>query len=198
MNDIQIFNKIIPQGYANQIEDDVLAMKFPWYYIKDVTNKNYGSNSGLTHLAYNYGNEPSDWFPFIMPIVYSIAEAAGHELEQLLRIRVGCLPQTHEIGYEYNTPHLDFTMPHYTACYYVNDSDGDTVVFDQTAYDMTTTNICEDTLLEYVQCTNFTVAQRSTPKKGRLCIFDGLRFHASTKPKENDRRIVLTVNYIAR
>ena len=141
MTDIQIFDKIIPQGYADQIEDDVLAMKFPWYYIKDVTNKDYGSNSGLTHLAYNYGNEPSEWFPFIMPIVYSIAEAAGHELAQLLRIRVGCLPQTHEVGYNYNTPHLDFTMPHYTACYYVNDSDGDTVMFDQLATEIDTTNI---------------------------------------------------------
>jgi hypothetical protein len=198
MNDIQIIDKIIPQGYADQIEEDVTALKFPWYYIKDVTNKNYGSNSGLTHLAYNYGNEPSEWLPFIMPIVYSIAEATTHTIDQLLRIRVGCLQQTHEIGYEYNTPHLDFTMPHYTACYYVNDSDGDTVVFDQTAKDMNVANITEDALYEYVANTNFTVAHRSSPKKGRLCVFNGLRFHSSTKPKEHDRRIVITVNYIAR
>lgn len=197
-SDIQIFDKVIPQGYADQIEADVMAMKFPWYYINDVTNRNYGSNSGLTHLAYNYGSEPSDWFPFIMPIVYSIAEAAGHTLEQLLRIRVGCLPQTHETGYEYNSPHLDFQMPHYTACYYVNDSDGDTVLFDQTAADMNVTELSEHNLIEYVQHTNFTVAQRSAPVKGRLCVFDGMRFHSSTKPKQHDRRIVLTVNYIAR
>jgi len=198
MSDIQIIDKVIPQGYADQIEEDVLAIKFPWYYINDVTNKNYGNNSGLTHLAFNFGNEPSEWFPFIMPIVYSITESAGHTLDQLLRIRVGCLSQTHELNYDYNTPHLDFTMPHYTACYYVNDSDGDTVLFNQTLQDMNTTNITEDALYEYVAKTNFTIAQRANPVKGRLCVFDGLRFHASTKPKQHDRRIVITVNYIAR
>lgn len=195
MSDIQIFDKIIPQGYADQIEADVMAMKFPWYYIKDVTNHDYGNNSGLTHLAFNYGSEPSDWFPFIMPLVYNITEAAGHNIDQLLRIRVGCLPQTRETGYDYNTPHLDFTFPHYTACYYVNNSDGDTVLFDQTAADIGTANICEDTLLEYVKKTNFTISQRSTPMKGRMCVFDGMRFHSSTKPRQTDRRIVITVNY---
>lgn len=197
MTNIQCFDKIIPQGYADQIEADIMAMKFPWYYIKDVTNKNYGSNSGLTHLAFNFGNEPSDWFPFIMPLVYSITEAAGHTLEKLLRIRVGCLTQTHDTSYMHNTPHLDFTMPHYTACYYVNDSDGDTIVFDQTMQDMNTTDITEDALYDYVAKTNFTIAKQATPKKGSLCVFDGLHFHASTKPKQHDRRIVITINYIA-
>ena len=193
-NDIKIFDKIIPTGYANQIEADLTRTGFPWFYIDDITNENYGNNSGLVHAAYDYGKQPSDWFPFIKPLTYAIEEANEKPIIELLRIRVGFLTRT-EIA-QYNTPHVDFTMGHYTACYYVNDSDGDTVVFDQQLAGVNSTNITEQVLKEYVEQTTFTVAQQCTPKKGRVCIFDGTRFHASTKPKQHDRRLVITVNYV--
>lgn len=191
-----VIDKVIPQGYADQIEADVTRTQFPWYYIHDVTNKSYGSNSGFVHIASDFGKEPSDWFPFIKPIVYSIEEAAGHRIHQLLRIRVGLLTKTTEAEYDYNTPHVDFLMPHVTACYYVNDSDGDTVLFDQTLQDMNTHERSDTTVLDYVKRTEFTVAERCSPQKGRLFLFDGQQFHASSKPKLNDRRIVITINYI--
>lgn len=194
MSDIKIFDKIIPQGYADQIEADIVRTGFPWFYIDDVTNVNYGNNSGFVHAAYDYGREPSEWYPFIKPIVYAIAEANEQPMNQLLRIRVGFLTPN-EIA-EYNTPHVDFTMGHYTACYYISDSDGDTVVFDQRLADVGSTNLTEQVLKDYVEQTTFTVAGRATPKKGRVCIFDGTRFHASSKPKHHDRRLVITVNYI--
>jgi len=136
MNDIRIVDKIIPQGYADAIESDVLRTGFPWYFIDDVTNPNYGSNSGLVHPAFDFGKEPTNWFPFIKPMVYAIEESTGQKFNDLLRIRVGCLTPTNETGYEYNTPHVDFTMDHWTACYYVNDTDGDTVIFDQKLADI--------------------------------------------------------------
>jgi hypothetical protein len=196
MDDVKIFDKIIPAGYADQIEADLMRTQFPWYYINDVTNKSYGNNSGLTHLAYDTGKPPTEWFPFIRPMVYGIEEAAGHKVQQLLRVRVGFLYPTpnHKV---YNTPHVDFTIPHYTACYYACDSDGDTVLFDKKLTDMPSTNYTEDAMQQYVSETDFEVVESCTPKKGRLCLFDGLRFHSSTKPQHHDRRFVITVNYIA-
>lgn len=196
MDDIQIFDKIIPQGYADQIEDDLQRTQFPWYYINDVTNKGYGNNSGLVHLAYDLGKQPTDWFPFIKPLVYSINEAGGHTIQQLLRIRVGFLYPGVDHK-EYNTPHVDFCMNHYTACYYVSDSDGDTVLFDKKLSDMPVTEYTEDTMHDYITNTKLDVVARCTPQKGRVCIFDGLRFHSSTKPQTHERRLVITVNYIA-
>lgn len=189
-----ILDKIVPQGYADQIEQDIMRREFPWYYINDVTNPDYGNNSGFTHLAYDYGATPSEWYPFIKPMIYSIVEAQGIPLIELFRIRVGLLPTSDEPEQDYNTPHVDFLWPHYTACYYVNDSDGDTIVFNETV-DPLRRNLNEKTLTEYVANTNFTVETRSSPKKGRVCIFDGGKFHASTKPKDHSRRIVITFNY---
>jgi len=192
----QIFDKIIPQGYADQIEQDLKRVQFPWHYIDDVTNKAYGSNSGFVHMATDFGSEPSEWYPFIKPLVYSIEEATGQRIEQLLRIRVGLLTMTPDPNSDFNTPHVDFLIPHKTACYYVNDCDGDTVIFNQTVADAAIDNLTEQAVLDYVAKTNFTIETRSSPKKGRLCVFDGLQFHASSKPKQHDRRMVITVNYV--
>lgn len=195
MDNTRIFNKVIPQGYADQIEQDLMRRQFPWYYINDVTSDAYGNNSGFSHVAYDLGVQPSEWYPFLMPLVYAIEEAAGHKITQLLRIRVGMLLKTDEPEYDYNTPHLDFLMPHYTACYYVNDSDGDTILFNQGRSDIEGEELTENTVINYVKDTDFTIEQRCTPKKGQVCLFDGMRFHSSSKPKETSRRIVITVNY---
>lgn len=191
---MQIFDKIIPQGYADQIEADLQRTAFTWHYINDVTNRNYGSNSGFVHIAHDLGAEPSYWLPFIKPITYSIEEAMGHRIEKLLRIRVGLLTKTAELGC--NTPHVDFLFPHVTACYYVNDSDGETVEFDQHVSNIGGHELNESVIQHYVKSTEFTTANQCSPRKGRLCAFDGLKFHASTKPKTHDTRMVITINYI--
>ena len=196
MRDIQVFDKVIPHGYADAIEEDLRRISFPWFYINNVTNNHYSNNAGLTHLVYDLGKDPTEWYPFIKPLVFSIVEAAGHKLVDLLRIRVGFLTPTTEATHQHNAPHVDFLMPHYTACYYVSDSDGDTILFDQTITDMKTNELSESTMLDYVSRTEFTVASKITPKKGSVCVFDGRRFHASTKPKLHDRRLVITINYI--
>lgn len=195
-NDVLTIDKIIPKGYEDAIEVDLMSSRFPWNYVNDVTNENYGNNSGLAHVVYDMGTQPSEWFPFIKPLVYAIEEASGIKMEKLLRIRIGSLQKTIESNYEYNTPHLDYLMPHYTACYYVNDSDGDTLIFDKTIDNLNPLNLNESAVIEYGKTAEFNIVERCSPKKGRLCIFDGRRFHSSTKPKVHDRRLVIAVSYI--
>lgn len=200
MNDIKRIDNLLPQGYANQIEEDLTRYGFPWYYVNDVTyvgkQDGYGDNCGFVHVAYDYGvSQPSDWFPFIKPIVYSIEEATETKIDQLLRIRVGFLLNSQQISNDFNTPHVDFLFPHLTACYYVNDSDGDTVLFNNTLENVGE-NIDDTSVMNYVSSTDFNIVSRSTPKKNSLCLFNGLRFHASSKPVAHDKRFVITVNYV--
>jgi len=197
MKEVIIFDDLLPQGYADQLEADLMSMPFPWHYIDDVTNQSYGSNSGFAHLAFDLGKQPTEWYQFLKPIVYHIEEVQGKRMLELLRIRVGLLMPTTEADYSHNTPHVDFTFPHYTACYYVTDSDGDTVVFDQALTDAKLDNVTEQGIVDYVKGTEFTVLGRASPKKNSVCIFDGLKFHASTKPKHHSRRIVITINYVS-
>lgn len=193
MNDIKYFDNLLPQGYADQIEADLMSREFPWHYINDVTNESYGNNAGFVHVIYEHEGIASSWYPFIKPLVYSIAEANGKPLKHLYRIRVGCLLPSNRIGS--NSPHLDLLWPHYTACYYVNNSDGNTVLFDQTKENVGPV-LNDITLRNYTDETQFTIAGESVPHKNSVCLFDGFRFHASTNPKQTDRRLVITVNYI--
>jgi hypothetical protein len=195
MDDIKIIEDLLPAGYANAIEHDLTKSKFPWYYVDDVTNVNYGNNSGFVHVAYDHGTQPSDWYPFIKPIIYNIEAAQQYKIQQLFRIRVGLLLPSKATEYKCNTPHVDFLWPHYTACYYVNDSDGDTVLFDKMLTDVGA-NITDKIVNDYTQNTEFNIVSRCTPKKNSICIFNGLRFHASSKPLNDERRLVITINYV--
>ena len=62
--------------------------------------------------------------------------------------------------------------------YYLNDSDGDTVIFDQTE-----------------ESSSYTVKKRVSPEQGKFICFDGKHYHASTCPKMFTKRLVLTVNF---
>jgi hypothetical protein len=116
-------------------------------------------------------------------------------MQELLRIRIGFLTKiVPTTDYKYNTPHVDFLVPHHTACYYVNDSDGDTVLFDKFLSNVG--DVCnEETLNNYGKTADFNVVERCAPRKNSVCIFDGQRFHSSTSPQYHDRRLVITVNY---
>jgi hypothetical protein len=127
-------------------------------------------------------------------LVYSIEQAHGQRMEDLYRIRVGFLTPTNESGGKYNTPHVDFLWDHYTACFYVNDSDGDTVIFKDTINELSG-EVCEESLNEFANEHDFTILESIRPQRNRVCIFNGKNFHASTKPKINERRLVITVNY---
>lgn len=194
MNDIVKVDNLLPKGYADAIETDLLNPRFQWNYVDDVTSVYYGNNSGLAHIAFEPSGPQSDWYSFIKPLVYSIEQAHNHKIEKLHRIRVGFLTQNDQPEYEYNTPHVDFLWPHYTACYYANDSDGDTLLFKQMLQDVGS-DISDETIRTFTDATDFTLVDRCSPKKNSLCIFDGFRFHASTKPKHHKRRFVITVNY---
>jgi hypothetical protein len=196
MNDIKIFDNVLPKGYADQIELDISRTGFPWFYIDDVTNKNYGNNAGLVHPAYDFNEEPSQWHPFIRPLIYTVEELNQVPITQLLRIRVGLLTKNNGDSSIYNTPHIDFTVPHYTACYYVNDSDGDTVIFDQKLSDLGSAEHNEQNIKKYVEQAKFTVAKRCSPNKNSLCIFNGERFHSSSMPTTHNKRFVISINYL--
>ena len=86
--------------------------------------------------------------------------------------------------YQYNTPHRDFEQEHFVACYYVNSSDGDTVVFHE-----------KDAPLPEGQ--KYHTLKKSTPLQGKVLLFNGWHFHASSCPKVYNKRIVLTMNFTA-
>jgi len=84
--------------------------------------------------------------------------------------------------------HVDQYEPHYSIIYYINDSDGDTVFYNDTLGDKFPnwmTLLGKDKDLSY-----WSELKRVSPKKGRIVIFDGRIFHRSSYPTTQDRYIL--------
>jgi hypothetical protein len=82
-------------------------------------------------------------------------------------------------------PHVDGYHHHMVCIYYVNDSDGDTVIFNKQSG-----NYVFDTQLKELKPNDLPILQTITPKKGRCVIFNGKFFHASTQPTTGVRCII--------
>ena len=85
------------------------------------------------------------------------------------------------IGDNVVPPHVDIIeLNNYMTCiYYVNDSDGDTVIYNETEKN----------------CNKFTEFKRITPKRGRLLIFNGNRYHSENFPRSSKKRVVINFNF---
>ena len=76
-------------------------------------------------------------------------------------------------GERIDTPHVDIVGDHFVILYYVCDSDGDTIIYN-----------------EKVKSDNYTIQKRITPKQGRVVLFDGSYYHTAEQPTDNIRCVV--------
>jgi hypothetical protein len=186
---------VIPRLYQDQIEAETGSERMAWFFNRESSRRvevgtSYG---GFSHVAYRFNEpnaSPSPLTPLLLPLLFSFCEKAGVPFKSLLRIRVGLFTQNAGGG-PYHNPHVDFYLPHYNALYYVNDSDGDTFVFDET-YD----EVSLERSIEYTRDRKFTVSRRISPKKGRMIGFDGKHYHASMHPQQSGHRIAIAFSFV--
>ena len=116
-----------------------------------------------------------EFIPVLTAIPFSIA--------QLIKVKINLtLPVAGATLTSYGIPHCDYPkMPQFlTAVYYINDSDGDTVIFNE----------------PYGHRGGLTEKVRITPKQGRLVVFDGKLMHAGNYPTTNNPRFILNINFV--
>jgi len=196
--DVLIIDDCVALSSQDQIESTFLGGSFPWYYVPSA-NFGYLDNNTVdsgrkslynipnavdtphfVHTILSVNNEWSNYFPTIVPLISSIP----YTIKNLIRIKANIT--NYNINYNkdsFGIPHTDiFDVPNYhTAIYYINDSDGDTYIFNET--------------YENKQFNNLTIKNRITPKKGRLIVFPGSYLHSGNNPSTNNPRAVLNFNF---
>ena len=116
-----------------------------------------------------------------VPIINSLIEKTKIEIKDIYFNRAFLqLPLDEKFVKEHNGLHIDLPQDHIACVYYVNDSDGDTILYEQTRYN-TKAGSKNVELVEHM---------RVTPKKGRLVMFDGARYHCSSQPRDSYRCII--------
>jgi hypothetical protein len=126
----------------------------------------------------------------LLPLLFTFCDRANLPFTRLLRIRLGLFPRT-MIEAVHHNPHVDFYQPHFNALYYVNDADGDTVIFNET-YEQ----VSQEQSLLYTRDHKFTIARRVSPRKGRMIGFDGKQYHASMHPMAAGYRIAIAFSFL--
>jgi hypothetical protein len=196
---IIIDNNFLSEEEVNEVEKTILSDSNHWYFHnskeyyqseinkKEITVKNesYTSSIYFTNVFFLDIND----FPYAdnNPSMKKVSEKILNkfliknniELHKIIRMRSNINTiNKNNFG---TPPHIDQTDPHFVFLYYINDSDGDTVIYKE-KYNGKEINSLEE-------------KARITPKAGTAVVFDGLLYHSITPPKENLYRSVININF---
>jgi len=202
MSDVSVveIENVVPKLYQDQIEAETTSDGMAWYFRLEPgrTVSVLGASgvdatySGFTNTVFhvdNVGAPQSSMTALLLPLLFTFCEKAGRPFNRLLRIRLGLYPRIMVDAIHH--PHVDFYYPHYNALYYVNDADGDTVLFKETSED-----VSQAMLPAFIRERQFTIAKRVTPKKGKMIGFEGKQYHASMHPMQATHRIAIAFSFL--
>jgi hypothetical protein len=174
---IEVHDEILPKELENAVESLILDIDslpfFPLYYQSNSTFKSTDPQftliPGLVH--HFKGGPSSDYEDFLSQILYTFCSKVNIIIHKFFQGRVYVDLPSPKPGLDL-PPHNDMVdLNHWVLLYYINDSDGDTVLFKED----------KKTELKIV-----------TPKKGRMIFFDGSIPHCGSRSFTNTRS---TINF---
>lgn len=179
---MKIIDDVMPEVMQDQLHNICISKEFAWTYLNDVTwddkaekmdKISYPSFAHVAILNGIPGSITPSTSSLISSMLLCMSDKAQLDPNLIHRVRFGMYlpianPPLH------NNIHVDMFEPHTVCLYYVNDCDGDTFFFDNSRQ----------------------IVDRVTPKKGRMVMFNGLTFHASSMPVNSNYRISLNINYV--
>jgi len=181
-------DELVTVDVQNAIEKFVLSTSFPWFYshntitVSELTKPDYialeqGINPPqLVHNLVVNGKQQTEFFSLIQPILDQLTNYYKKDCE-IFRAKFNLLSKNDDSMYHY--PHIDTeTFGANTMIYYVNESDGDTFLFDGIG-----PNKGEAVAID----------KQISPKKGKAIIFPANQFHSSSSPINASTRVVLNV-----
>ena len=186
-NKILVFDDIIDLEYQERIKSILLGDEtfedyyFPWYFTQDVTKQKDKDSQKRSAFFHGYVRDNDDTIGTIDSVfhylIVSLLESACNKIDkQSVNVIQGRsflqLPINYK-GEREDTPHVDIFDDHFVILYYVCDSDGDTIIYN-----------------EQVKSDRYTVQKRITPKQGRVVLFDGSYYHTAEQPLNNIRCVV--------
>lgn len=160
--------------------DKVSYGDFPHGITDPMAIETFGFNRDIYNAENQYSD--ADALEFMSPVIKRIVEINGPQT-QITRIRFSMKFYKH--GFKdgnYNLPHVDYGYPHKSLIMYMNETDGDTYIFNE--------------VYNGQLKTTFTVKERIPPKENRAVIIDGFQYHTASNPLQHDVRLIININYV--
>jgi hypothetical protein len=176
----------------NELQTYVHDENLEWYDVKNVTGVEYGHEEYL-FPAKILANEKIDEniLKLINVIIDNSLLKINKKLLKKYRIKINkTIPHVFDLKDEYRLLHVDKPERHVTIIYYIDDCDGNTLIFNDK--NNKHLNIIEqrktkDTGLDFE---NFELIKAISPKKGRVIIFDGNLWHYGKYPTTGERNVI--------
>ena len=210
LESIRTVHDVLPKFGLKKLQQTLLSPSFPWFFIPNtayfevsksnvINDCNRPMANGWSHTVYEEGQILGSHIHLLELALMEAAEKANIPVSKIIRIRIGLI-LSNEISYRLNGAHVDYTEPHTTALFYLNNSDGDTILYNE-MYDMNyrTIDEVEDKSREYynsVLKNAGTIDTTITPEENKFVFFNGLKYHSSSTPLKNNYRIVVNYNFI--
>ena len=173
---MKVLDNFLSESYFKEIKKTLTSNYFNWYYINNIVDQKKVDLSKRFGFAHDFVNindnvvefNQSNFTYFLKSFFLKISDCT--EKKQIIRARA---VMTNNVGESitYNK-HVDFDFPHTTAILYINETDGNTLVFD-----------------------NEMIIKEVEPKENRLFIFDGSLKHTSSTPTKTNERIIINTNF---
>lgn len=171
---INVFEDIIAKNLQDLIQEYVENTQgLVWRIKKDFgsntnRNDNYTISPGFQNVFVNdLGISDNKFFKLTKPIVDNSFNLLNLSYNEITIGRTFYqMPLRHYEGLA--MPHVDTYEPHIVVLYYVLNSDGDTVFFNN----------------------NKEIIKSVTPKKGSVVVFNGNTYHSNYLPTENNRSVI--------
>ena len=184
---ILVFDDIIDLEYQEKIkkvllsDDQYKGYEFPWYFTQDVTDPLNSKTQKRSAFYHGYvvsddeimGTIDSVFHHLLVPLIDNSCYKIGKQDVTIIKGRSFLQLPINFRGEREDSPHVDIFDDHFVILYYVCDSDGDTIIYN-----------------EQVKSDNYTVQKRITPKQGRVVLFDGSYYHTAEQPLNNVRCVV--------
>jgi len=191
INDIYVFDDIIEKPYQELIKETLLGGdtgddQLPWYYISDITDDTHEATfQGRYGFTHQYATPEegivSDFHSLFFGLIQNSCKKLKIKEIDVLNGRSFLQTPTNISKDDVDSPHVDLVVPHFVMLYYVCDSDGDTIIYNEKS--------------KFAGCfpdseMDFSIKRKISPKQGRVVLFDGIHYHTAQQPNHNVRCIV--------
>jgi hypothetical protein len=185
---IQVIDNVVGSRYQDAIESTFYSNNFLWKCNPNISGDGVNTQFGLTHQIVDNMSTTSNFADFVYPLIYEISDKSGVDYGKVYNARA-FLQVPMNSKKDHDVFHVDTVFPHMVFLYYVNDSDGDTIILNK-LYKEGTPNFLER---DYDYSSE--ILEKVTPKRGRVVVFDGNHYHAGGIPQK-EARCVLNFNLI--
>jgi len=168
-----IIHNIIPKSFQETLKSKVTDASFSWHWqdLQINPDQNLDQFFGLSHVLYSHDTVLSNLFETFIPLLYFFEDKTKLKVKKLHRMQINLLTfQNANKEKIKNAIHIDNESDSfYSMIYYVIDSDGDTIIYDE----------------------NENVVETCSPIAGNAIWFKSNKKHSATLPIKNKRRIVI-------